>query len=550
MRGVRHARWLTAAAVTALLATACGPGPDGGAGAAGKDGGTFRFGVTEPKAIDPALASETTGLIVSEVVFTGLYRTAPDGKLEPRLAESATANDTCTEWTFKVRTGTTFTNGEPVDAEAFIRGWNRATSKPMASDIAYHLAGIKGFDEIQDGKADKLAGLSSTGPDHLKVELSSGDCEFDKKTGHTVFSPMPKAAGGPENKEFADQPIGNGPFKLDGKWDHNKKISLVRNDGYGLKPAKLARVEISLVNYFSMFDLEYQGFQTGEFDYAHVPTTQLTAAEARYKPQGKWLHKDVNGQNYLLPITDQGPLKTKEARLAVSYAIDRAKIAKSLYQGYQKPASSIVPPALPDSYQEGLCASCLAPDPAKARELAKAGGLTPGTRLTLAFNTGVGHEDWIQAVGKQLEDVLGIVVEVKGLPFPELLEKEHAPDATGLFRYSWGADYPTPDNYLFPMLHSSSIAKEDNGTVGGDNTGRYSNPEFDKVIEQARATKDEAARIALYKQAEKIAMDDMALIPTFNRSEYRLVATDKFDGLDDIGFGETPVLEEISLKRK
>ncbi len=68
-------------------------------------------------------------------------------------------------------------------------------------------------------------------------------------------------------------------------------------------------------------------------------------------------------------------------------------------------------------------------------------------------------------------------------------------------------------------------------------------------MSQARALKDEAQRIELYKKAEKIAMDDMALIPMFDRTQYRLMATDKFNGLDDIDFGEDPILENISLKK-
>ncbi len=93
------------------------------------------------------------------------------------------------------------------------------------------------------------------------------------------------------------------------------------------------------------------------------------------------------------------------------------------------------------------------------------------------------------------------------------------------------------------------MSKDAEGNVTGDNRARYNNPEFDKLIDTARATKDEAARLAMYKQAEKIAMDDMALIPTFNRSQFRLMATDKFNGLDDINFNEDPILEKISLKK-
>ncbi|MEU5902216.1 MULTISPECIES: ABC transporter substrate-binding protein [Streptomyces] len=535
------------AGVGALVLTmsACGGGETQRTAA---DGGTFRFGLTEPAAIDPGLASETTGLIVSEVLFSGLYRVNPKGELEPRLATSASTNDDCTQWKFTIKGGTKFTNGETVDAESLIRGWNRTVSPALASDVSYHLDGIKGYEKVRSGKAKRMSGLTAPDATSLRVDLSASDCEFDKKTAHTAFSPIPEAAA-KSDKEFADLPIGNGPFKMAGKWDHNKKISLVRNDAYGLKKAKLGGIDITLVNSQSMFDLEYQGFQTGIFDYAHVPPGQLSKAEAQYKPAGKWMSQDVNGMNYLLPITDQGPLKSRDARLAISYAIDRQAITKGLYKGYQRPASSIVPPALPKSYQDGLCTSCLKQDAAKAKAHAKKAGLKPGDELSLVFNTGVGHDQWIQAAAKQIEDTLGLKVKVKGTTFTEGLEKEQSAEATGLFRYSWGADYPTPDNYLYPLLHSNSIAKDKSGKVMGDNRSRYHNPEFDELVERGRATKDEKKRIAVYKQAEKVAMDDMALIPTFQRSEYRLADKKKFAGLDVLSFGESPYFEGIELRK-
>ncbi|TQJ52611.1 peptide/nickel transport system substrate-binding protein/oligopeptide transport system substrate-binding protein [Streptomyces sp. SLBN-115] len=550
MRGSSRVKvkWCAGMLAVGLAASGCGADKSGDGGD-GPAGGTFRFGLIEPATIDPALAAETPGLVSAEVLFTGMYRVGPEGQMVPKLAESATPNAGCTQWTFKIKGGTKFTNGEPVDAAAFVRGWSRAAGKAMASDVAYHLGGIKGFQELQDGKTTAFSGLKAVDATTLQVDLTAGDCEFDKKTSHTVFSPMPKAAGTGPNKKFQEAPIGNGPFKMQGKWQHNKLITLVRNDDYGLEKAKLGKVEIYLLNPTSMFDLEYQGFQTGQFDYAHVPTPQLKTAEAKYKPRGEWIRKETNGMNYLLPITDRGPLKSKDARLAISYAIDRSLISKSVYQGFQKPSSSLVPAALPTSYQPGICASCLKQDPAKAKAHAKAAGLEPGDPLKLTFNAGAGHEDWIQAAGKQIEEVLGLDVEIEGLPSKQVFEGEQSPDATGLFRYSWGADYPTPDSYLYPLLDSASINRGADGSVVGDNRARYSNPAFDALIGKARATTDEKQRIAIYKQAEKVAMDDMALIPTFTRTEYRVVRTDRFDGLDDINFGETPNLENISLKK-
>ncbi|MFD4759836.1 ABC transporter substrate-binding protein [Streptomyces sp. NPDC058439] len=551
MRGAKSAKWVAGAAIIALAATACGGNDDnadkGKDGASGKAGGTFRLGITEPVAIDPYNAQESEGILVTDNLFSGLYEPTADGQVVPLLAESKQVSDDGKTWTFKIKAGTKFSNGEVVDAESFIRGWNRVAQKKAASDVAYHMAGIAGFADVQGGKADKMSGLSAPDANTLEVKLSAPDFEFDTKTTHTVFSPVPKVAGDAKNKAYNVAPIGNGPFKMEGKWEHNKKITLVRNDDYSLTKAKLDKVEISILNSQNGTTLEYQGFQSGQFDWARMPTPQLAPAKAKYEPQGQWIEQDTNGMNYLLPITDNGPLKSAKAREAVSYAIDRDAIIKGVFQNMMTKSTTILPPVFKDVYTQDLCTSCVKQDKEKAKNLAKEAGLKPGTTIDIGYNTGAGHEEWVQAVGQQLEDVLGVKVKATGKPFAELLSDQQKPTATGAYRFAWGADYPTPDNFLFPLLDTASINKDESGKVTGDNRGRYSNKKFDDLLAKARATKDLAARNVIYKEAEKVAMDDVALIPLWNRTQLRLVNTKKFADVK-MDFHENPNLAELSLK--
>jgi oligopeptide transport system substrate-binding protein len=549
MRGARSAKWVAGAIVIALAATACSGSDDDssdGSGS-GKAGGAFRMGITEPVAIDPYNAQESEGTLVTDNLFTGLYDPTADGQVVPALATSKKVSSDGKTWTFTIKKGTKFTNGEPVDAAAFVRGWNRVAQKTAASDVAYHLAGIAGFDAAQAGKAKAMTGLSAPDPYTLQVKLSAPDFEFYIKTSHTVFSPVPKAAGDAKNKAYNEAPIGNGPFKMQGKWEHNKSITLVRNDGYGSTKAHLEKVQIDILNANNGVTLEYQGFESGQYDWARMPTPQLPAAKAKYEPQGEWIDLDTNGMNYLLPITDNGPLKNAKAREAVSYAIDRDAIIKGVFQGMQTKSTTILPPVFKDVYQKDLCTSCIKQDKAKAKQLAKEGGLKAGSTIELAYNTGSGHEEWIQAVKQQLEDVLGVKVKSTGKPFAELLADQQKPNATGAYRFAWGADYPTPDNYLFPLLDTASINKDSAGKVTGDNRSRYSNKKFDGLVAQARATADQTGRNALYKQAEKVALDDLALLPLWNRTQLRLANTKKFADIK-MDFHENPNLPEISLK--
>ncbi len=141
MRGAKSAKWVAAAAIIALAATACGGGDDdaskdNGNGGSGKAGGTFRLGITEPVAIDPYNAQESEGTLVTDNLFSGLYEPTADGQVVPVLAESKQVSADGKTWTFKIKAGTKFSNGEAVDAESFIRGWNRVVQKKAASDVA------------------------------------------------------------------------------------------------------------------------------------------------------------------------------------------------------------------------------------------------------------------------------------------------------------------------------------------------------------------------------------------------------------------------------
>ncbi len=558
MRLTKAVRWTALAATAVMAVAACSSSSGSGDGAktsagtsagAAKNGGTFRLGISEPTAIDPYNSQESEGILVTKELFTGLTSVSADGKVSNALAESRTPNDDCSQWTFKIKSGTTFSNGDVVDAAAFIRGWTRAAAKDAASDVAYHMNEIDGFKDLNGGTSTTFSGLSAPDANTLVVKLATKDCEFDVRTFHTVFSPVPAVAGAATNKTYNDQPIGNGPFKMEGAWQHNTKITLVRNDTYGLSKAHLDRVELSILNPDNGSQLEYQGFQAGQFDWARMPTEQLTVAGATYKPKGDWETWTSNGMNYLLPITTNGPLKTKEAREAISYAIDRDAIIQGVFKGNLVAADSLVPPAFPDAYQKGVCASCAHQDKDKAKQLAAQAGLTPGTKLYFGYNTGAGHEAWVQAVAQQLKDVLGLDVQLDGKPFKDLLKKEQAPDATGMYRAAWGADYPTPGNFLNPLLSTAAIGLDPTTNLAqGDNRGRYSNPAFDQLLAQATATKDLAARTKIYQQAEQIAIgQDLALIPLWNRTQFRLAHNEKWNNLT-YDFNENPTLADVSQK--
>jgi oligopeptide transport system substrate-binding protein len=512
-------------------------------------GGTFRLGITEPTAIDPYNVQESEGALVTQALFTGLVTNTRSGQVEPGVASAWSPNTDCTQWTFTLKPGTTFTNGEPVDAAAFKRGWERTSAKESASDVAYHLNEVAGFDRMQDGSATTLSGVDATDPNTLKVALARPDCEFVLRTAHPALSPVPTVAGPANNQTYNDLPIGNGPFRMDGPWKHDTGIRLVRNDTYTAGPkANLDAVEITITPADTGVQTEYNGFLNGQFDWARMPTPVLSQARDANEPKGQWISKPSTSVTYLQAQNTRPPLNTAIARKAVSMAIDRAAIAQGVFQGAQEPATSLVPSTFPAAYQAGVCTACTF-DPVQAKQLAAQAGLTPGTHIRFQFNSGAGHEEWTAAVKQQLEQNLGVVVDYSGVPFRDLLTNQQQADATGLFRAAWGADYPTAANMLTPLLATASIgAATPNDVATGDNRGRYSNPAFDALMDRAAATPDPAARNDLYKQAEKIAIgDDLGLIPLFTRQQFRLANTATFGNVN-MDFTDNPTLAAITVR--
>jgi oligopeptide transport system substrate-binding protein len=515
----------------------------------GRPGGVFRLGITEPTSIDPYNAQESEGILVSKALFTGLVQVRPNGDVHEGVASSWTPNADCSRWTFALKPGTTFSNGEPVDAAAFKRGWERTAARDSGSAVSYHLNEVQGFDQLQDGSATELSGVDATDPNTLRVTLSAPDCEFALRTAAPPLSPVPTAAGPASNRAYNDLPIGNGPFTMDGPWQHNVGIRLVRNETYGAGPkANLDAIEITITPADTGVLTEYNGFNNGQFDWARMPVPVQAQARAANEPKNQWISKKTAGINYLQVQVTQKPLDTPAARKAVSMAIDRNAIVQGVFQGSQVPATAFLPASFTGAYTEGVCDACRF-DPVRAKELAAQAGLTPETTIDFQYNSGSTHDEWTAAVKQQLEQNLGVAVNYSGVPFRDLLTNQRQPTATGLFRAGWTADYPTPNSFLGSLLTTKAIgAATPNDVANGDNRGRYSNPVFDELVALAAATPDAATRNELYKQAEKIAIgDDLGVIPLFARQQFRLANTATFGNVN-MDFWENPTFAEITLR--
>ncbi|RNF83429.1 peptide ABC transporter substrate-binding protein [Streptomyces botrytidirepellens] len=503
----------------------------------------FRTALVEPTAIDPYKAQETEGILVCKALFAGLLRQTARGSLTPATAHSWECDPSGRTWTFRLRDDTCFSDGEPVTAHSFVRGWERALDPKANTETAYHLAGVEGFDDVRAGRTDRLVGAVAVDDRTLVVRLSHPDVQFDLKTVQPVFSPVPLSAGPALDQTFNDQPIGNGPFMMDGPWKHGHQIRLVRNPRWWGEPVALDAVHIDILDPVTALDDEYAGFLAGRYDYARIPPERLPEA-ARHLGGAGFLEEEGAGLHYLIPFCHQPPMDTVDARRAVSHAIDRQGLADRLFHGRRTPAHSLLSPWFGGAHAPAGDDDPTAFDPEAARAAALRAGLPSGSVVDFAVNTGAGHEGWTSAIAESLHQVLGWDVRLRVTDARGLVDHRTSEAASGLCRAAWACDYGTPDNMLYPLLHSSCTAPDADGTAHGDNEGRYVNSEFDAALTRARACTDPEGRNVEWRLADAIATRDLALIPLWYRTDQRVFDADRLTGVA-IDFDGNPTLTTV-----
>jgi len=465
-----------------------------------KQGGDLRVALGEPRFLLPQQTSESEGSQVVRGLFAGLVDYDDKTyKVENVMAESITSNDGNKTWTVKIKSGWTFHNGEPVNAAAYIRAWNHLAYGPNAFE-AHFVERIEGFEELQkeNPTVKELSGLKQVSDTEFTVTLKSPFVGFPTMLGYQTFYPMAKACE-TDFKACNEAPIGNGPFKMEGKWDHNQQIKLVKWADYKGTKANVDSVTFKI---YQNIDTQYADFRAGNVDILRT-TPPAKIAEARSSYPNNMIEQPTPSFTYMGFPTYDPMFQNKKLRQALSLAIDRKAIIDAIFSGRFRAAKSFSPADFPGG-SEGTCKYC-DPNPDKAKQmLADAGGWPAGKKLELWFNAGAGHDTWVAAVGDQIKKNLGIDYTLKGnLQFAQYLETADAKKFTGPFRLGWSPDYAMSETYLTPLY----------GTGGSSNNSGYSNPAFDAKVKQGDGAKTLDDAYKIYNEAEQIIGEDVPVIP-------------------------------------
>ena len=512
----------------ALVLAACGSNSNNNSSSSSsstpKAGGTYNYPLDgEPVGIAPNTYSESIGYNVVRQVFEGLfkYKVSADGSTMntvPNLCTKYTVSPDAKTFTFTIRQGVYFQ--PPVNTEVtaadVVASWNAASNSKywIAGTPGYIFAPIVGTDGTGAAKHG-LTGVKALDKWTVQVTLKYPFAEFPVTLGHPITAVWPVAYAMKEGiKAFDQKPIGTGPFILS-KWVHNQEVDLVKNPHWWNASATNGPfVDAIHMPEFAETSTEWLAFQAGNIDFTSVPVGQVASSEAMAASKGwiakKWPLLAIYNINFNWKDPVVGGAKNLPLRQALSYSTDRNAVINTVQEGVDIVPNGLVPVGIPGS---NLSTLPYPYDPAKAKQIVSGLGTVP--TLTLGYNTGAGHDKILAPVQAGWQ-AIGLKVNMVGLEWGTYLTKG-SQGKLQIYRLGWSADYPSMDNFLYPLYYSSQSAQN---TFTG-----YANPTVDKLLDQARGTVDQTQRLQLYAQAEKLILADAPTIPLYFYREYRIFDT-------------------------
>ena len=493
------------AAAGVITLAGCTSGSPESTGEAGSSTAVVTTNSTEPQnPLIPTNTNEVGGGLIIDNIFAGLVYYDAEGAVHNDVAESIETDDSQT-YTIKIKPDLTFTNGDPVNAESFVKAWNYGAALDNAQLSSYFFESIEGFS--YDENVEELSGLTVVDDLTFEVKLSQPESDFPLRLGYSAFVPLPEAAW-EDIDAFGENPIGNGPYMLDGEgaWAHNERIDLAVNPDYD-GPRKAQNGGLDVILYAST-DAAYADLQGGNVDILQdIPDSALQTFESEF--EGRSVNQP-GAANATITIPERlahfSGEEGKLRRAALSHAINREEVTDVIFNSTRTPAHDFSSPVI-DGYSEDIPGSeVLDFDADAAKDLwAQADAISPwsGT-FEIAYNADGPNQGWVDAVANQIKNNLGI--EAAGAPVPTFAElRTSVTDRTiqTAFRTGWQADYPSLSNFLAPLY----------ATGAGSNDGDYSSAEFDGLIEEGLGATEVEAGVEKFQQAQEVLFADLPVLP-------------------------------------
>ncbi len=445
-----------------------------------------------------------------DLLFAWLMKFDPDYQVVPWLAERYEANAAGDVYTFYLRPGVQWSNGDAVTAHDFVWSYQRKLTPAVAADYAGFFYDLKNAAAINQGDITDLSQLGVRAKDDSTLE-----CTLEGPRGYFPVL-MAYAAAAPSHRASVEQYgekwtepenlVCNGMFTLE-SWEHNKQFTVKKNPRYFAQDTiTLERVVRPVI----APQAQVLAYENNELDMVDVPAADLKRLQRDPKLRQELLLYDAPITWYLTPQVTHPPFDDVRVRRALRHAIDRQTIATHVLQGQGLPAHAFVPPGLPgyiDPATYPAFPEFQKFDPQRAMDTLKgskyAGGKHwPPITLTL-HEEGPNPKAMAEAIQAMLAQHLNMRVALDVLEPRVFRERLWKRDLQFIF-IRWFADYPDPHNEYYDTLYSK---------LASGRRQAWSNATFDTLLEQGRAELDTTKRLAIYRQAEEVLQQDVGYVP-------------------------------------
>ena len=473
--------------------------------------------LAEPRDLDPQVVTAYTDMNILAAIFEGL--TVLDEKTGialPGTADRWEISPNGLVYTFHLRPTARWSNGDKVTAQDFAYSFRRILTPAFASEYAYMLWPIRNAEAFNSGKITDAAQLGIATPDEstLVLTLERPTPYLLALAAHSTWYPVPRATI--EKFGHLDQPgtawtragnlVGNGPFTLT-EWTTNARITVDKNLHYW----DATNVRLNRIRFFptESADVDERNFRAGQVHITYdVPVSKI--AGYRAESTSPLRNDPLLGMYYLNFNVTKPPFNNALLRRALSLAIDREAISRTVYDDVWPASFSFTPPNC-----GGYTANAkVKEDYAEARRLLAEAGFPGGKGLpsiSLQVLNDVRQPKVAEALQAMWLRELGIHLTIESSEQKIWMQSQQSlSHQIGIM--GWTADFPDPVTFLSLTM-----------TGNGNNYSGWSDAAFDSLMNRAAETADAAKRFDFFQQAEARLLIEAPVAPLINRSRTYLI---------------------------
>lgn len=482
----RISKGVLALCLALALLTGCTGGTGGETGAGPTSANLYLY--QKPTQFNPLAPGQGAEQLTMSLVYNGLFNTGPDFTPVPRLAESWEANDDATEYTFHLREGLKWSDGEPLTAEDVVFTYNLFVNPDVASANSAPFAKVLGYTEVKAGTAETMEGVVATDERTITITLTAPSPGFVALFGggygilpkHILGEVEPSAML--EHEFFKKPTVSSGPYVMK-EFNVDQNIVLEKNPNYWTE------VGIDTL-YLQMLtsDVATAQLATGEIDLVQISPQDLATVEGLPGVQVS----SAASPGFMRLLVNFKKFEDERIRQAFLYAIDRQGIIDGILGGKAEVLNSTImtPWALPDDI-EGY-----AYDPEKAKSLLEEAGFDFNQEIKLSWIPGTADRDAVVAV--VLENLKAIGVKAVANQIESANQLGMIENAEYDLMLSAGGNY-TPD----PTVSANALLCSSVYPAGG-NTSLFCNEELDALLNEGAVTADEGERADIYQEAVRL----------------------------------------------